>query len=60
MRDDLPSADVLETIVQRALEQRDMEGVGHALRLMAIQDPHRAQTLLDTINVGIAINRERH
>lgn len=58
MSGELPSPDVLEKIVHAALEQRDMEGVGHALRLMAVQDPHRAQLLLDTLKVGIAISRE--
>ena len=59
MRSDLPTPDVLEKIFHAALEQRDMEGVGHVLRLMAVQDPRRAQLLMDTLNVGIAISKER-
>lgn len=55
----LPPVSVLENILQAALEQRDMEGVGHALTLIAVQDPHRAQLLLDTMKVGIAISKER-
>ena len=56
---DLPAVSVLEDILQAALEQRDMEGVGHVLKLIAVQDPHRAQTLLDTMKFGIAITKER-
>ena len=52
---DLPSVDVLEKILQKCLEERDMEGVGHCLRLIAAQDPRRAQLLMDTMKVGIAI-----
>ncbi len=53
----LPSPDVLETIVHRALATRDMQGVVYALKLMAVQDPHRAQLILDTIDLGISISR---
>ena len=59
MRDDLPSVEVLEKILQKCLEERDMEGVGHVLRLMAVQDPHRASVLMDTLKVGPAIAKER-
>lgn len=55
----LPPVEALENVLQAALEQRDFEGVGHALRLIAVQAPQRAQTLLDTINVGMAIAKER-
>ena len=57
---DLPPVSVLENILQAALEERDMVGVGHVLKLIAVQDPHRAATLMDTLNVGIAISKERH
>jgi hypothetical protein len=56
---DLPPVEALENVVQAALEQRDFVGVGHALKLIAVQDPKRAEILLDTIKVGLAINRER-
>jgi hypothetical protein len=55
----LPPVSALENVLQAALEQRDFEGVGHALQLIAVQDPRRAQLLLDTINVGMAIAKER-
>lgn len=54
---DLPSVDVLEKILHKCLEERDMEGVGHVMKLIAVQDPHRAQLLLDTMKVGIATRR---
>jgi hypothetical protein len=54
---DLPSVEVLETILHKCLEERDIEGVGHVLKLIAVQDPHRAQLLMDTMKVGIAIRR---
>jgi len=50
---------VLEAILQAALEEGDMKGVGYALELIALQDPHRAQLLMDTMKVGIAISKER-
>jgi hypothetical protein len=56
---DLPSVEVLETILQRSIETHDWEGVDASLKLIAVQDPHRAQTLMETMKVGIAISRER-
>ena len=56
---ELPPVSALENVLHAALEQRDFEGVGHALRLIAAQDPRRAAILLDTINVGMAIAKER-
>lgn len=57
MTGQLPSPDVLEEIVHRALQTGDMQGVVHAIRLMAVQDPHRAQRILDTLELGISISR---
>lgn len=54
MTENLP-VEVLEQIVSKALEKRDMEGVAHALKLIAVQNPARAQVLLDTLNLGIEI-----
>lgn len=54
---DLPSVEVLEKILHKCLKERDIEGVGHVLKLIAVQDPHRAQLLMDTMKVGIAIRR---
>lgn len=56
---DLPSVEVLEKILQKCLEDRDMEGVGHVMRLIAFQDPRRALLLMDTIKVALAIGAER-
>lgn len=53
MTDQLPSPDVLEEIVHRALKDGDAKGVHAALLLMAGQDPHRAESILDTIKVGL-------
>lgn len=55
----LPPVTALENVLQAALEQRDFEGVAHALKLIAAQDPQRAETLLNTITVGLAIRKER-
>lgn len=56
---DLPSVEVLETILQRSIEIHDMQGVDASLKLIAVQDPQRAQTLLNAITTGIAISQER-
>lgn len=58
-RTDLPSVAVLETILAKSIEERDWKGVDASMRLIAVQDPRRAQILLDTMKVGIAISRER-
>jgi hypothetical protein len=50
--------DVCERIIHAALQQRDWEGLGYALQLLAVQDPHRAQTLVDVMRAGIAINSQ--
>lgn len=54
---DLPSVEVLEEILHKCIKERDIEGVGHVMRLIAVQDPHRAQLLMDTMKVGLAIAR---
>ncbi len=55
MRDDLPSADVLEQIFHKALSAGDIEGVGHVLRLMVAQDPRRAVELYEELKTGLAV-----
>lgn len=57
-RRDLPSAEWLEQVLNVCLEQGDIEGVGHALRLLAVQDPRRAELLYQTMRVGVAIRTE--
>lgn len=47
--------EVLENIIHAALKAGDIEGVGHALRIMAVRDPHRAQQLIDTMKLGIVL-----
>jgi hypothetical protein len=54
-RPDLPSAADLERILNVRLERGDIEGVGHALRLLTVQDPHRAELLYQTMRVGLAV-----
>ena len=50
----LTAADCV-TLIHRCLDARDMEGVAAALRLLAVKDPHEAQVVLDTINVGMRL-----
>jgi hypothetical protein len=50
----LSAADV-EEIFHAALRTHDMQGVAYALRLLAVKDPHRAQELLDLIEVGVKL-----
>jgi hypothetical protein len=58
-RPGLPSVAVLEEILIRSLQDGDATGVDAALKLIAVQDPHRAGELLDTIKVGLVIRGER-
>ena len=52
--------DVCERIIHSALEAGDVKAVHAALILMAPQDPDRAQMLVDTLKLGIALHsRER-
>jgi hypothetical protein len=51
----LSAADV-EAIFHAALREHDMLGVVAALELLAVKDPHRAQELLDLIEVGLRIS----
>jgi hypothetical protein len=51
--------DTCERIFRAALAAGDIEGVGAALTVMAPQDPHRAQLLLDTLRVGVALAERR-
>lgn len=56
-REPIPTPDVLEQIVHQALQNADLKGVHAALTLMAPQDPERAQSLLDTIQLGLNLGR---
>lgn len=49
------TADQCEQIFHNALASGDVRGVEAALTLLAVRDPHRAQTLLDTMSVALAI-----
>jgi hypothetical protein len=44
---------VLERIFHKALEDGDAKGIHAVVRLMAFCDPHRAQELLDAVNLGL-------
>jgi hypothetical protein len=46
---------VLERIFHAALKEGDVKGVHAALRLMAGCDPHRAQELLDAVELGLHV-----
>jgi hypothetical protein len=50
--------EVLERIVHKALTEHDMQGVEYAMRLLAVRDPRRAELLLETMKVGLAIAAE--
>jgi hypothetical protein len=48
-----------ELLVHRTLAAGDAEGTVTVLKLLAVKDPARAQVLLDTIELGLAIARKR-
>ena len=47
---------IVETI-GAALRAGDMRGVEACLRVLAVQDPHRAQDVLDVLNVGLSLRK---
>ncbi|MER7331641.1 MULTISPECIES: hypothetical protein [unclassified Micromonospora] len=51
--------DTCERIFRAALAAGDFKGVEAALTVMAPQDPHRAQTLHDTLQLGLAMAGDR-
>ena len=53
---DIPwTADQLTEAIRCALRARDMEAVAYFLRLLAVVDPHRAQDVYDTLQLGLTI-----
>lgn len=56
---ELPTSDQLAAIFSAALKAGDTQGVGDALRIMALVDPERAGLLFDTLRVALAIAQER-
>ncbi len=47
--------DHLEHLMLHCLRERDFHGVIAALKLMALCDPHRAQILYDTLQLGLTL-----
>lgn len=54
-RADLPTPEQCERIFHAALGAGDTRGVDAALRCLAVQDPHRAQELLDLTRAGLDV-----
>jgi hypothetical protein len=52
------TVDELERIVIGALRSHDVKAVDVAVRLMAVKDAHRAQSIIDTIELGIWVSEE--
>ena len=50
------TAEQLVTIVRAALKAGDMKGVGAAMRLLAVKDPHLAAEMLATMSVGVNLH----
>ncbi len=47
------TAEDCERIFHATLKAGDPQGVHAALTLLAVRDPHRAQELLDIVNLGL-------
>lgn len=54
----VPTTDSCERIFYAALEAGDAQGVYSALMLMAPQDPHRAQRLVDALRFALATRQQ--
>lgn len=44
--------------IRRAVEARDFDAVAAILRLLAVQDPHAAQAVLDTVSMAAAVRAD--
>lgn len=53
----LPSVEVCETALREALSDRNWDRVEAALTAIAVQDPHRAQELVDLMRFGLAVSQ---
>lgn len=51
------TAEQIEDAVGRAIANHDFEAVVPLVKLLATKDPHRAELVLETIQLGIAIGR---
>ena len=49
--------DQIEASIARAIHDRELAVVPSLIRLLAVQAPDRARLIMDTMKVGIAINR---
>ena len=47
--------DVCERVFHAALDTGDMKGVEITLRLLAVRDPERAQRLIDSCHIALAL-----
>ncbi len=47
--------DQIETAIMSALQKHDNEAVVGLLMLLALQNPHRAEIIRDTILLGLAL-----
>jgi len=53
------TADELEQIIANAIKAADFPAVIAAIKYLAIVDPDRAEAVLATIDLGLAIGRSR-
>jgi hypothetical protein len=51
------SAAQCEDLFNAALAEGDARGVEAALTLLAVRDPHRAQVLLNSVRLALAVTR---
>jgi hypothetical protein len=52
------TADQMETAIARAIHDRKFKVVESLIKMLAVQDPGRAQAVLDAINLGFQLRRE--
>lgn len=49
------SVEEWQALVNKCIAQGDVEGVGHALRLMVLDKPREADELFQTLRIGLRI-----
>jgi hypothetical protein len=49
----------VDLIINRCVRAKDMQGIGHALHLMAVKDPYRAEQWRTALSVAVEIGLAR-
>lgn len=54
----MTTAEQIEQGIANAIGDREFGVVPSLIKLLAVKDPHRAQAVLDTLEIGLSIARD--